>query len=88
MGFLTRRNFPETLGGSYTKKWKIDLFDLFSAWSDVSLVSNFLVCYEGYQRVSLTNISSRFEKPVNSYVESTIQILEIIFCDSVVKKVL
>ena len=41
--------------------------------------SQFLVCYNGYQSLSLIKISSRFEEPVKSYVESTIQILKIIF---------
>ena len=43
------------------------------------IFSNFLVFYNGYQGLSWIKISSRFLFYVKSYIDSTIQILKIIF---------
>jgi len=51
----------------------------FSASLYVSLFKDFLVCYNGYQGLSWIRISSKFLFYIKSYVDSTIQILKIIF---------
>ena len=78
MGFLTHRNLPETLGGHF---WKIEkwIFGLFLDGQIFSHFSKFLICYNGYQGLSWTRISSRFLFYIKSYTGSTIQILKIIF---------
>ena len=55
--------------------WIFRLFGMVS----FSNCSKHMVCYNGFQSLSLIKISSRFEKPVKSYVESTIQILKAFF---------
>ena len=50
----------------------------FSAWSDFSHFSKNMVCYNGYHSLSWIKISSRFLFCIKSYIDSTIQILEII----------
>ena len=49
-----------------------------SACPDCSRFSKFMVCYNGYQRLSWINISSRFLFYIKSYRNSAIKILEII----------
>ena len=81
MSFLTHRNHPETLGGHIKKNDNFELFDfflhgqIFIVFTILGLLWRLLK----YQNLSLINISSRFNKPVNNYVESIIQILKHIF---------
>ena len=60
------------------KKWKFCFVFTFSARPDFSHFSNFLVCYNSYQGLSWTRISSRFLFYIKSYIDSTIQILKMI----------
>ena len=78
MGFLTHRNLPETLGGHIQQNENFGLFDFFLHGPIFHIFSKCPVCYNSYQGLSWTRISSKFLFLIKSYVDSTIQILKII----------